>query len=92
METSVPKWPQKPSQSIQIPGGPCRQTPKVGIAAKTVLLPALRKMNQELTKRVGDGRENFEAMKFDRLDEFLRVGCKVGIFTVLPVSSYMSSA
>ena len=36
-------------------------TIKVGIAAKTVLLPALRKMNQELTKRVGDGRENFEA-------------------------------
>ena len=47
-------------------------TIKVGIAAKTVLLPALRKMNQELTKRVGDGRENFEAMKFDRLDKFLR--------------------
>ena len=64
-------------------------TIKVGIAGKTVLLPALRKMNQELTKRVGNGRENFEAMKFDRLDEFLRVDCKVGIFTVLPVFSYV---
>ena len=61
----------------------------VGGAAKPVLLPALRKMNQELKKKVGDGRENFEAMKFDRLDEFLRVGCKVGIFTVLPVFSYV---
>ena len=64
-------------------------TIEAGIAVKTVLLPALRRMNQELTKKVGDGRKNFEAMKFDRLDEFLRVGCKVGIFTVLPVFSYV---
>ena len=64
-------------------------TIEAGIAAKTVLLSALRRMNQELTKKVGDGQKNFEAMKFDHLDEFLRVGCKVGIFTVLPVFSYV---
>ena len=64
-------------------------TIEAGIAVKTVLLPALRRMSQELTKKVGDGRKNFEAMKFDCLDEFLHVGCKVGIITVLPVFSYV---
>ena len=42
----------------------------------TVLLSALRKLNQELSKRIGDGRKNFEAMKFDRLNEFLTFDVK----------------
>ena len=56
---------------------------------KAVLLSALRKLNQELTKKVGDGRENFEVMKFDRLDEFLNSDCKVSIVYVTPVFSYV---
>ena len=50
------------------------------------ILPALRKMDQELKKKVGNERENFEAMKFDHLDEFLCVDYKV---TVLPLFSYV---
>ena len=60
-----------------------------GGAVKAVLLSALRNLNQELTKKVGDGRENFEKMKFDRLDEFLNVDCKTGISTLFPVSNYV---
>ena len=60
-----------------------------GGAVKAVLLSALQKLNQELTKKVGDGRENFEKMKFDRLDEFLNSDCKVGIVNVAPVFSYV---
>ena len=56
-----------------------------GGAAKTVLLSALRKLNQELSKKVGDGRKNFEAMKFDRLNEFLVFDCEEGIHNVVPV-------
>ena len=58
-------------------------------AAKAILLAALRKLNQELTQKVGDGRENFEAMKFDRLNEFLNFDCKVGIANVAPFLSYV---
>ena len=58
-------------------------------AAKVILLSALRKLNQELTKKVGDGRENFEAMKFDRLNEFLNFDSKVGIANVEPFLSYV---
>ena len=32
-----------------------------GDATRTVLLSALQKLNQELTKKVGDGRKNFES-------------------------------
>ena len=60
-----------------------------GGAVKAVLLSALRKLNQELTKKVGDGRENFEMMKFDRLDEFLKIDCKVGIVNLWPMFSYV---
>ena len=60
-----------------------------GGAVKAVLLSALQKLNQELTKKVGDGRENFEKMKFDRLDEFLNNDCKVGIVNVAPIFSYV---
>ena len=60
-----------------------------GGAVKAVLLSALRKLNQELTKKVGDGRENFDVMKFDRLDEFLNLDCKVGIINLTPVFSYV---
>ena len=55
----------------------------------TVLLSALRKLNQELSKRIGDGRKNFEAMKFDRLNEFLTFDCEVGIINVAPLLSYV---
>ena len=60
-----------------------------GDVVKAVLLSALQKLNQELTKKVGDGRENFEKMKFDRLDEFLNNDCKVGIVNVAPIFSYV---
>ena len=62
-------------------------TPKDG---KTIrLLPALRKLNLELTKKVSDGRKSFEAMKFDRLDEFLNSDCKMGLRVLFPVYSYV---
>ena len=62
-------------------------TPKDG---KTVrLLPVLRKLNLELTKKVSDGRKSFEAMKFDRLDEFLNSDCKMGLRVLFPISSYV---
>ena len=35
------------------------------------MLPALRKLNQELAKIVEDGRVTFQEMIFDRLEEFL---------------------
>ena len=60
-----------------------------GGAVKAVLLSALRRLNHELTKKVGDGRENFEMMKFDRLNEFLNVDCKVGIVNVQPMFRYV---
>ena len=60
-----------------------------GGAAKTVLLSALRKLNQELSKKVSDGRKNFEAMKFDRLNEILKFDCEVGIYNVSPLFSYV---
>ena len=60
-----------------------------GDATRTVLLSALRKLNQELSKKVGDGRKNFEAMKFDRLNEFLTFDCEVGIINVESLFSYV---
>ena len=62
---------------------------QAGGAANTVLLSALRKLNQELSKRASDGRKNFEAMKFDRLNEFLTFDCEVGIISVAPLFSYV---
>ena len=62
---------------------------QAGGATNTVLLSALRKLNQELSKRASDGRKNFEAMKFDRLNEFLTFDCEVGIINVAPLFSYV---
>ena len=62
---------------------------QAGDATRTVLLSALRKLNQELTKKVGDGRKTFETMKFDRLDEFLNVDCKTGMGPLAPMSNYV---
>ena len=59
---------------------------QAGDATRTVLLSALRKLNQELSKRVGDGRKNFESMKFDRLNEFLTFDY---IINVEPLFSYV---
>ena len=58
-------------------------------AVKTSLLLALQKLNQELTKEVVDGRKSFEAMKFDRLDEFLNVDCKIGMSAMYPLFNYV---
>ena len=60
-----------------------------GDTVKTVLLPALQELNQELAKLVENGRKNFEAMKSDRLDEFLNVDCEVGFRSILPVFLYV---
>ena len=62
---------------------------QAGGATNTVLLSALRKLNQELSKRASDGRKNFEAMKFDRLNEFLTFDCEVGIINVDLLFSYV---
>jgi len=62
---------------------------QAGDATRTVLLSALRKLNQELIKKVGDGRKNFESMKFDRLDEFLNVDFKTGMRPLFPMSNYV---
>ena len=62
---------------------------QAGGATNTVLLSALRKLNKELSKRASDGRKNFEAMKFDRLNEFLTFDCEVGIISVAPLFSYV---
>ena len=64
---------------------------QAGGATNTVfkILSALRKLNQELSKRASDGRKNFEAMKFDRLNEFLTFDCEVGIINVAPLFSYV---
>ena len=58
-------------------------------ATNTVLLSALRKLNQDLSKKVGDGRKNFESMKFDPLNEFLNFDCKAGIVNVTRLFSYV---
>ena len=41
-------------------------------AIKAVLLPALRKLNEELTKMVKDGRESLQGIKsnINHLDDF----------------------
>jgi len=60
-----------------------------GDTVKTVLLPALQELNQELAKLVENGRKKIEAMKSDRLDEFLNVDCEVGFRSTLPVFLYV---
>ena len=55
----------------------------------TVMLPALQKLNQELAKMVEDGRLNFEAMRSDRLEEFLNVDCEVGMIALRPMLNYL---
>ena len=56
---------------------------------KAVMLPALRKLNQELTKKVQDGKKNFQEMRLDRLEEFLNVDCAVGLIALLPLLNYL---
>ena len=60
-----------------------------GDTVKTVLLPALQELNRELAKLVENGRKNFEAMKSDRLDEFLNVDCEVGFRSLFPAFLYV---
>ena len=55
---------------------------------KAVMLSALRELNQELATMVKDGRVNFQAMRSDRLDEFLNVDCEVGMIALRPMSIY----
>ena len=56
---------------------------------KAVMLPALRRLNQELVKMVEDGRVNFQAMRSNRLEEFLNVDCEVGIISLRPMLNYL---
>ena len=56
---------------------------------KAVILPPLRKLNQELTKMVEDGKVNFQEMRSNRLEEFLNVDCEVGIITLRPMLNYL---
>jgi len=60
-----------------------------GNTVKTVLLPALQELNQELAKMVENGGKKFETMKSDRLDEFLNVDCEVGFRSIIPVFLYV---
>ena len=56
----------------------------------TVMLPALQKLNQELAKMVEDGSGvNFEAMRSDRLEEFLNVDCEVSMIALRPMLNYL---
>ena len=64
-------------------------TNNVGGTVKTALLPALQKLNKELTELVDNGRKNFEAMRSDRLEEFLNVDCKVGMISLRPMLLYV---
>ena len=56
---------------------------------KAVMVSALRKLNQELATMVKDGRVNFQAMRSDRLDEFLNVDCEVGMSGLIPMLNYL---
>ena len=51
---------------------------------KAMMLPALRKLKQELTKMVQDGKVNFH-----HLEEFLNVDCEVGLIVLRPMSNYL---
>ena len=59
-----------------------------GGTVKAMLLPALQKANKELTKMVEKGRKNFDAMKYDHLDEYVKVDCEAGLFALRPISLY----
>ena len=61
-----------------------------GGTVKAVLLPALQKLNQELKRMLENGRKNFEAMKSDRLDEFLNVDCEIGLRAIAPDLLYVN--
>ena len=56
---------------------------------KAMMLPALRKLKQELTKMVQDGKVNFQEMRSDHLEEFLNVDCEVGLIVLRPMSNYL---
>ena len=64
-------------------------TAKIGGASKAVLLPALRKLEWELTKMAEDGRKNFEIMRSDSLEEFVNVDCEIGLLAVRPIDQYI---
>ena len=61
-----------------------------GGTVKAVLLPALQKLNRELKRMLENGRKNFEAMKSDRLAEFLNVDCEIGLRAIVPVLLYVA--
>ena len=58
------------------------------VKTAAVLLPALRKAKWGLAEMVENGRKIFESMKYDRLDEFVNVDCKVGLFALSPILLY----
>ena len=61
-------------------------TTKDGGEIKAVLLSALKKLNEELTKMVKDGRESFH--KVD-LKTFLKVELGVGMDAIIPLLIYV---
>lgn len=60
-------------------------------AIKAVLLPALQKLNEELTKMVEDGRESLQGIKsnVNSLDDFLKVEWGVGLYGPQPFLIYV---
>ena len=66
-------------------------TAKDGGAIKAVLLPALRKLNEELTKMVEDGRESLPGIRsnVNCLEDFLKVEWDVGLFALQPFFIYV---
>ena len=66
-------------------------TAKDGGAIKAVLLPALRKLNEELTKMVKDGRESLQGIRSNtnHLDEFLKIEWDVGLMELQPFFNYV---
>jgi len=63
-------------------------TTRDGGTVRTVLLPALQKLNWELTKMFENGENNFEAMKSDHLEEFVNVDCEVGLRALAQMFSF----
>ena len=59
-----------------------------GGTVKAMLLLALQKANKELTKMVEEGRKNFDAMKYDHLDEYVKADSEAGLFALRPNSLY----
>jgi len=60
-----------------------------GDTVKAVLLFVLQELNQELAKLVENGRKNFEAMRANRLDDFLNVDWEVELCSIFLVFLYI---